>query len=362
MHKRRVLGTVIGLRFWWMSLLLLLLAARVASADNIGVDCDDPMGPYGGNLQTAINSLNLSAAGHVITVTGTCMAGSGSFFISGARNLTIQAPEGQMALLQRPTAACDTPFPPSVLAIADSRVALRGLSIAGGSGVSAEMSTVTLLGDVDVANSRASGFNLSHSRLQVFGTTGNETHHNCIAGVGVNESSSFWGNIDGHHNDNSGIHVGAGSTANVSGGSVFDDNTIGIAVLNGGHAFVSGQTIIRSNGAVPQSHSLYGVRSGILVNFGGTLWVISPNGALIENNSGPGILADNNSTLYLTGATIRENPDGGVSLLHHSVAQFGEGNEVQGNARGPVGDLNCDRWSLAHGDLSGVDRVKCAHH
>ena len=91
MHERRVSGTVIGLGFWWMPLVLVLWAARVTSADNIAVDCDNPMGPYGGNLQTAINSLNLPAAGHVITVTGTCTAGPGSFFIIGARHLTIQA-------------------------------------------------------------------------------------------------------------------------------------------------------------------------------------------------------------------------------------------------------------------------------
>ena len=84
--------------------------------------------------------------------------------------------------------------------------------------------------------------------------------------------------------------------------------------------------------------------------------------ALIQLNSGPGIMVELNSTLSLGQTlTLMGNEGGGINLGHNSVAHFAvPGITLIGNGGGGFTDVNCDKSSEAFGDLSGASGVQNA--
>ena len=136
----------------------------------------------------------------------------------------------------------------------------------------------------------------------------------------------------------------------------------GVRITRGGTGIFprrDGQSpTISVNGQLADTSSFfYNLRAGVLVDVGSILTVTF--GAHILDNLGHGILADANSTVQLLGAptpkvNITDNSEGGVSLLHHSVASFGGelglgGVLSSGNGGGATGDLSCYSSSLAMG-------------
>ncbi len=77
---------------------------------------------------------------------------------------------------------------------------------------------------------------------------------------------------------------------------------------------------------------------------------------LIEDNDGPGVLADVQAKVFLFFTNIQGNQEGGLCLLHDSVAQSREGNIMSGNG---IADAKCDSTSLLFGDLSGISDLEC---
>ena len=124
---------------------------------------------------------------------------------------------------------------------------------------------------------------------------------------------------------------------------------------------ISGRVIIKDNSGLPSDDPGFPFRAAVRVRFGGVLSILGSRDdpgrrPIIEGNDGPGVLADIQSKVFLFYTNIHDNQEGGLCLLHDSVAESREGNIMSGNG---IADAKCDSTSLLFGDLSGISDLEC---
>ena len=341
-------------------------------------------------LQQAIDSLKPD--GGFINVTGTCenpigTDGDGNdiyqpFLIEGfTGRLNISG-----GTLSQPVVACDTDpstvsptRPNEVLIIENSNnVRLSDLTITGGEGVFVDNSDVRFRGGVIVEQSLRNGILVGGEgggALRLFTTVGtpvnNEVTNNCRAGITVGRGSFARASEAWIH-----VNKGFGLQAFESGrvtvnrtARVFGNVRGGIRGSFGAFVSVGGQAVIEGNGDNPNTDSVFfRYHSGVSAYFGTQVLIRGPidvntglpldDGPRIVDNIGPGVLVDLNSNVRLENATVQLNSEGGLKLLHESVAELGPAAPTTLSGNG-FGDLDCDQSSLAFGDLSGVANNRC---
>ena len=341
-------------------------------------------------LQQAIDSLKPD--GGFINVTGTCENpigpdGKGNdiyqpFLIEGfTGRLNISG-----GTLSQPVVACDTDpstvsptRPDRVLIVRESgSVGLSDLTITGGEGVFIDNSDLRIRGGVIVEKSLRNGIGVggdAGSALRLFTTNSspvdNEVWDNCRAGISVGRGS-FARASEAWIHDNQGFglqafesgRVTVNRTARVSG-----NVRGGIRGTFGAFVSVQGQAVIEGNGDNPNTDSVFfRYHSGVSAYFGTNVLIRGPidvntglpldDGPRIVDNIGPGVLVDLNSNVRLENATVQLNSEGGLKLLHESVAELGPAAPTTLSGNG-FGDLDCDQSSLAFGDLTGVANNRC---
>jgi hypothetical protein len=114
------------------------------------------------------------------------------------------------------------------------------------------------------------------------------------------------------------------------------NSTAGVQVISHSHARFDEQSKVRNNGSTTEP-----LRAGIWVD--GTSQVDMQGDSEVTGNIGPGIVADINSSLDVTDATISGNTEEGIRLRHMSIAEIQGATATAGNSGGP---LTCDATSL----------------
>ena len=122
----------------------------------------------------------------------------------------------------------------------------------------------------------------------------------------------------------------------------------GVNVVRSSGATFNGPHLIRGNGSTSAA-----LRSGIRVEHSN----VTLNGTTVSGNTGPGIVAEESSTVnVLAGAVIRNNTEDGVRLEIQSNGGLFQPISIFGNGEASV---SCDRSSLAFGDFTGIRNVNC---
>ena len=164
-------------------------------------------------------------------------------------------------------------------------------------------------------------------------------------------------------NEGFGIFTGEGR-ASVFGQTHIHDNLCGgVTGLLGASVVVFGEAVIENNGnTTDTSHRYFRLHSGVSAYFGSNLFISGPfaGGPTIQNNFGPGIVLDLNSNGQFENLTVQGNSEGGLNVLHQSVAELLPGNTVFAGNLSTGGDTDCDGTSLLFGDMTNVDANKCA--
>ena len=327
------------------------------------------------DFQAAIDSLEKEGGIQTIEVSGTCEnviaeARHVPFRINGFKTqLRIQGVP-PFANLNQTAVTCGvepTGTPPNrVLRITESsNVRLTGLNINGGNGVLVDDSDVTFDsvvvegGNVLVRGEAGSRFRLNN---------GSQVNNSCSHGILV-DRGSFGSARDAVIEGNTGFGLltfdGGRVTANGT-TMVLRNVQGGMFVGFGGTGTVAGAAEIRENGANSDPSSfLFPFRSGVVAQFGSILFVGGPRDPAtglpegprprIDDNFGPGILLDLNSTARVRIMTASGN-DGGLIVTHESAVELQEAVTLSGNG---FADLDCDQSSLAFGDLTGVGNNRC---
>jgi len=157
----------------------------------------------------------------------------------------------------------------------------------------------------------------------------------CIMGGGPNTIK----------NNDIGVQIAFGGVGVFTAGTTIieGNSTAGVQVISHSHARFDGQGKVRNNGSTTEP-----LRAGIWVD--GTSQVYMQGDNDVTGNIGPGIVADINSSLDVTDATISGNTEEGIRLRHMSIAEI-QGSTATGGNRG--GPLTCDTTSLAITQLIG---------
>ena len=251
---------------------------------------------------------------------------------------------------------------------------LQTLNIEGGFGVFIRDSDVRFDGGVVVTNSRGSGAfagGEAGSQLRLNGNE-NQSGNNCAHGISAGRGSLV--NVSGsaviRDNGRFGLIAVENARVTLRGEAIVEGNLIGgMLARYGAFASVFNQAIIRDNGGDPDPNNfLSRFQSGVAADSASLLLIRGPAdpvsgqstgvGPMILDNLGPAMLVDNNSTAELRNMMAHDN-EGGLVLLHQSVAQFLAEVDLSGNDATGDGDLECDLSSLPYGDLGGVDVNNC---
>lgn len=173
-------------------------------------------------------------------------------------------------------------------------------------------------------------------------------------------SARFFGTNLIQSNGEVGLQVVNGSSADFF-GQTLPDGTVSATTIEGhsgpgvngvrsSAATFNGPTFIRGNGSASDP-----LRSGIRVEHSS---VTVENGTSISENTGPGITADEGSTVNVSAsAAIRNNTEDGVRLTIQSNAGFTQPVSIVGNGGASIA---CDTSSLAFGDFTGIKNVNCS--
>jgi parallel beta-helix repeat protein len=163
-----------------------------------------------------------------------------------------------------------------------------------------------------------------------------------------NATSSFVGSFV-RGNSQEGVLLYGSSMISLTNNTIENNAWTGVLIA-ASNAGISRNTI-SGNGSGPGALSTGGL-------------IVAENSAVqigdsaITNNTGPGILATANATLsMLAGNTVAGNSEQGVRLERLAVGRFLGASAIASNADA---DLECDWTSLVAGDLSGVQRIRCA--
>ena len=142
-----------------------------------------------------------------------------------------------------------------------------------------------------------------------------------------------------------------------------DNDVRGVNAAGLARVTISGRVTIEDNSGVASDDPGFPFRAGVRVRFGGVLSIVGNSDdpgqrPIIQDNDGPGVLADVQAKVFLFYTNIHDNQQGGLCLLHDSVAQSREGNIMSGNG---IADAKCDKTPLLFGDLSGINKIKCSN-
>lgn len=196
--------------------------------------------------------------------------------------------------------------------------------------------------------------------------SGSEIGFGCGTGVSVGRGSIAVARNDTwiHDNERYGLFTSDSGRIQVRGDTIAENNLWGgMGIRLGGTGLITEQAVLKMNWDHPDpDNRFFAWRSGVHAWMGSILLISGPDpdsglGPTIEDNTGPGVLVDLNSTLYIHNVTVQDNSDGGVSVLHQSAAEFDEAVTATANTGG---DLGCDSESLVYGDLSGVGINNCS--
>lgn len=220
-------------------------------------------------------------------------------------------------------------------------------------------------GTIRVEHNAGVGVFVANGQLLMFGGisagVGNVFQNN---GEGIDlvdtSSARFFGNNLIENNGEVGLQVVNGSSAHFLGGTLSDGSieatTIaghsgpGVNVVRSSSASFDGPHIIRRNGS-----TLDMFRSGIRVEHSN----VTLAGTNIHGNTGPGITADESSTVnVLANAVIQGNTEDGVRLAIQSNGGFFPPISITGNGGASIA---CDTTSVAFGDFTGIKNVNCSH-
>ena len=217
-------------------------------------------------------------------------------------------------------------------------------------------------GNLDVENNAGAAIFQQGGRLLVFGGVDGSVFQGNGEGIDVFRSGSaqFFGKNMIRNNGEVGLQI-VGSSVGL-GGRALPDGTVlatvieghsvlGVNVVRLGELTMNGQHKVQNNGDPTADSTL---RGGIrLIRSSLTLL----GGAAINNNTGPGIRADQNSGFSLNNFTVSGNTEQGVLVGRQSVAAFAQPLSIVGNGAASVA---CDTTSLVFGDLTGVTNLDCS--
>lgn len=385
----------------------LLLLPGAAGATDVGVDCN-----AGGSINATLATLDLQGP-HTIFVIGTCTE---RVNIINRERVTIQAPGGQTATIQS-----DLPSAGVVVNIAGSRsITLRRLVVSGGSrGVFVSASRNVQLDACVLENNAFSGLLMQDDSLVTISgpspaqssivrnngsvaisVDGGQLNvgPNLIVENNVGQAMSTIGArvaFNAGNSENIMRNNGAGLSLNtsvvtfnaqnmiqnngpfgvrVTGGEFFaiervlPDGSVRSLVVEG-HGDVGLLLNVRSEGGLFGRHKIRNngaAPSGLLPAAGVQVFSNSAfqigNGAEVTNNSGPGILADLNSTVIFgfqtdtLPAVVTGNTSEGLRLTMLSTARFFKPTTLSG---GEKDSIFCDGTSVVSGDLTGILNVNC---
>ena len=235
-----------------------------------------------------------------------------------------------------------------------------------GNGIDVDASSLQVnFGSVRADHNAGAGMSASNGQLLIFGgstSTGGNVFFDNGEGIDLFDTSSarFFGTNLIQNNGEVGLQVVSGSSAHFF-GQLLPDGTVsattiqghtgpGVNVVRSSTATFDGPAVIRRNGSTGDE-----LRSGIRVR---NSTVTMDSGATVEGNTGPGILADEGSTLnVLAGTAIRQNTEDGVNMTIQSNGDFIQPISIVGNGGASIA---CDTTSVAFGDFTGIKNVDCS--
>ena len=252
----------------------LLVLSFTAHGVNLKVRCGGTIPPT--TISSALKLLN-PAGPNTLIVSGAC---NEAVTINGFDNL---------ALLARPGATINDPTPSipddnDVLDISNShRITIKGFTINGG-----------------------------------------------IYGIAcVQYSLCFLNNDTVQNASDTGVVIGTGTQAELTGNTIENNSGHGLSATNGANVLVSGGTIQSNGGA------------GAFANDGSVLRFFSSDSTpvTVQNNGFDGVFGTDNATVVLgfNGAVISGNNGTGVTVEDASVARVAPRNQITGNAGAGVG-------------------------
>lgn len=220
-------------------------------------------------------------------------------------------------------------------------------------------------GSIRVEHNAGAAVFVANGQLLIFGGTkagvGNVFQNNG-EGIDLVDSSAgrFFGNNVIENNGEVGLQVVNGSSAEFF-GSILGNGSIaaatiaghsgpGVNVVRSSAANFHGPHLIRGNGSTGDIF-----RSGIRVEHSD----LTLAGAKISGNTGPGITADESSTVNVSANTvIGGNSEDGVRFAIQSNGGFFQPITIAGNGGASIA---CDITSVVFGDFTGIKNVDCSH-
>ncbi len=315
---------------WWWLYIVFLAISVPGWATDLNVDCSGATPGAYTTITAALAALPSHHGPHTITVSGLCKE---NVYLDGWTHLTIQSAPGVNATIQSTKASLHV-----VEVWNSSRIVLQRLTITGGArGVNVIGSNVLAVSSKIEGNKQQGAWVSGRAWLWVMGSPtepGSLSSNN--AGAMVTDAGLLWVsdyvNID--NNANRGMNVRPGGQV-----AIFPEK------------YPLAQVTINGNGWKTGSGTGIQVISA----------KVDLNGVTMSGNYGPAIIADYQSVVALSNATLTGNVEG-LQVLRASLARIGP---LSGS--GPVMlvsngamDLSCDRTALVTGDLSGVGTFDCS--
>ncbi len=310
---------------------LLLAMSTPGWAADLNVDCSGVTPGYSTSINAALTELPSHHGPHTITVSGVCKE---NVYLDGWTHLTIQSAPGVTATIQSPKTSVHV-----VEVWNSSRIVLQRLTITGGArGVNVIGSNVLAISSRIDSNKQQGAWVSGRGWLWVIGTaTEPASLSNNNAGAMVMDASLLWisdyTNVD--NNGNRGINARPGSQVNIF-----------------GEKYPLAHVTINGNGGKTGSGPGMEVISG----------KVDLNGATVTGNYGPAIVADYQSVVALSNATLTGNAEG-LQVLRASLARIGttlSGSGLVTLVSNGTLDLSCDTTVLVTGDLSAVGTIDCS--
>jgi hypothetical protein len=343
-----------------------LLLATTATAADVTVDCAGGPADFS-SVADALNALDHQGPHTITILAGNCTE---RVLIANRERLTITAaPIGSTFISPEPGEG-------DVIRIDNSR-GITLIQVGATEGVNGvridRKSEVTLIGCSIGGNTNG----VLVTGQSLFTAIGSVFVSNANNGVVLRNQSllNAAGNLfDG--NGNIGLVVRQGSTAvagdfTPGGGNNFNGNgQRGIACVGGCTLLLNSFNGLANNGFAGLTvatgsrvgidgsegqNEFTGNGNGVLVFFGSQAAFAGPNS--IHNNTGVGLEADENSSVFLSDLTVQNNGRGGVNALRMSTVGFAPGNPVSSNGGANV---SCDSTALVYGDLTGITNIACS--
>ncbi|HTS37408.1 MAG TPA: right-handed parallel beta-helix repeat-containing protein [Candidatus Solibacter sp.] len=230
-----------------------------------------------------------------------------------------------------------------------------------GAGISVDAAYLQVnFGAIRVVHNTGPAMLADNGQLLIFGGStageGNVFQGNG-GGIDLFDTSSgrFYGTNIIENNGEIGLLMLNGSSANFFGGpsgasTISGHSGTGVLLIDSSSLTFDGPHVIRGNGSATDT-----LRSGIAVGHGNLELF---NGATVQGNTGPGVTADESSTVNVSwNALIQGNTEDGVRLAIQSNANFTQPISIVGNGGASIA---CDTTSVAYGDFTGIKNVDCS--